>query len=202
MKNKLLKKLNNNDGASLMLALLFFVVCAVIGSIILTAAMTASGRMTGIKKNSEEYYALKSAVQVFQSDWSYGETTMFENNSGTKEVRPVSPSNVTKDYQYITGMMASRNKMALEVYKSGEPQTMTYTIKAPNMPDVKAAAKMDSKYNTEIVFNLSETKDTVEGTGTVTLIFSGGVTTTITDNVEYTQVTWSSPEVYLGGTLR
>ena len=201
MKNRVLKKLNNNNGASLMVALLFFVVCAVVGSIILTAAMTASGRMTGIKKNSEEYYALKSAVRVFKSDWSYGETTLYQDSDGNYKIRPAEIK-LTKDYLYVSGIMESRNNMAVGLCQTGETQTATYTISATDLPTVKAVATMDENYDTEIVFNLAGSDEEVEGTGTITLVFNGAIQSFMTDNVNYLQVTWGNPQVYVGGTLR
>ena len=53
MKKTVFKKLRSNDGASLMLALLFFVVCAVVGSIFLTAATVAAGRVRSIDHETE-----------------------------------------------------------------------------------------------------------------------------------------------------
>lgn len=65
MLNKVLKrKLNSNEGASLMVALLFFVMCATIGSIILAAATASSGRLKNLEKEDQTYYATSSAAQA------------------------------------------------------------------------------------------------------------------------------------------
>ena len=60
----LVKKLKNNDGATLMLALLFFVMCATVGSIVLTAATASSGRLAGLISDEKGYYAVSSAADL------------------------------------------------------------------------------------------------------------------------------------------
>lgn len=60
-KKVLLKKLGNNEGASLMVALLFFVMCATIGSIILAAATVSSGRLKNLMESDQRYLAVTSA---------------------------------------------------------------------------------------------------------------------------------------------
>ena len=59
-----LNKLKSNNGATLMLALLFFVVCAVTGSMILVSATASSGRLEGMKRRDQNYYAVMSAVKM------------------------------------------------------------------------------------------------------------------------------------------
>ena len=58
------KKLRSNEGASLMVALLFFVMCATVGSIILTAATASSGRLAKIRQDDQTYYATSSAAEL------------------------------------------------------------------------------------------------------------------------------------------
>ena len=55
-------KLNNNRGASISVALLFFLVCAVIGSVVLTAGMAAAGRYSKLVESDKRYYCVNSAV--------------------------------------------------------------------------------------------------------------------------------------------
>ena len=54
-------KLNNQNGASLLVALLFFVMCATVGSIILAAATASAGRMKSYAETDRQYY-LNSSV--------------------------------------------------------------------------------------------------------------------------------------------
>ena len=54
-------KLNNQNGASLLVALLFFVMCATVGSIILAAATASAGRMKSYTESDRQYYLTSSA---------------------------------------------------------------------------------------------------------------------------------------------
>ena len=67
------KKLKSNIGASITFALLLFLVCSVVGSIILTSATAASGRLSGLAKSDERYYAVTSAAQLFRDALLGGE---------------------------------------------------------------------------------------------------------------------------------
>ena len=60
------KKLKSNSGATLMLALLFFVVCAVTGSMILVSATAAAGRLDGLGRKEQNYYAVRSATKLVE----------------------------------------------------------------------------------------------------------------------------------------
>ena len=62
------KKLSDNSGASLLIALLFFMICAVIGSMIITISMAASGRMQNLKDNQQSYYTVYSAVKLLTQE--------------------------------------------------------------------------------------------------------------------------------------
>ena len=57
-------KLRSRRGASLTFALLLFLVCAVIGSVVLTAGTAASGRMSQIAEMDQRYYSVHSAASL------------------------------------------------------------------------------------------------------------------------------------------
>ena len=59
--NIIIKKMRSGKGASITFALLLFLVCAVLCSVILAAATTASGRMAGIAETDQRYYSVTSA---------------------------------------------------------------------------------------------------------------------------------------------
>lgn len=65
MKTQLIRaKLGSRKGATILFALFFFIVCAVIGSIVLTAATAAAGRMKDVREINKRYYAVNSAADV------------------------------------------------------------------------------------------------------------------------------------------
>ncbi len=66
MKRLISGKMNSKKGASLMLALLLFLVCAVVGSVILTAGTAASGRISSLREMDQRYYAVMSAAELFR----------------------------------------------------------------------------------------------------------------------------------------
>lgn len=88
-------KLQNENGATLMLALLFFIMCAVAGSIILASATGAAGRAAGTssdstqsitqrKENIQDYYTLTSAADFLVSQIK-GKSVMIRTDSVTSE---------------------------------------------------------------------------------------------------------------------
>lgn len=62
------RKLKSNSGATLLMALLFFAVCAVTGSMILVSATAAAGRLDGLSKRDQNYYAVRSAVKLLEQE--------------------------------------------------------------------------------------------------------------------------------------
>ena len=65
MGRKMLKKLRSRKGASLTFALLAFLVCAVISAVLLASASASAGRLSGLVKSDQRYYAVNSAAQLF-----------------------------------------------------------------------------------------------------------------------------------------
>ena len=60
------KKLRSQYGASITFALLLFLVCAVLCSVIIVAATTASGRMSNLAEMDQRYYAVTSAAELMK----------------------------------------------------------------------------------------------------------------------------------------
>ena len=76
MKNLITKKLKSSSGASLSFALLFFIMCATIGSIILVAATTASGRLKNLQEDDQTYFATSSAAELVEDMMSEAEVSI------------------------------------------------------------------------------------------------------------------------------
>ncbi len=58
------KKIQSQRGASLTYALLVFLVCAVVGSAVLTAGTAAGGRMDNLAEMDQRYYSVNSAARL------------------------------------------------------------------------------------------------------------------------------------------
>lgn len=64
MKNRIKDKLRSRTGASITYALLIFLVCAIIGSAVLTAGTAASGRLSQMVEIDQRYYSVNSAASL------------------------------------------------------------------------------------------------------------------------------------------
>ena len=84
MKNNLIKKIRSQTGASITFALLLFLVCAVLCSVILTAATVSSGRMSGMAEADQRYYAVTSAAELLKNLIDGQSVTIEKIYSGTK----------------------------------------------------------------------------------------------------------------------
>ena len=80
---KILKKLNDQAGASITFALLLFLVCAVVGSAVLVAGTAASGRMSKIAEMDQRYYAVNSAAHLLSKSISDETVTVKKVTPGT-----------------------------------------------------------------------------------------------------------------------
>ena len=87
-----------------MLALLFFVVCAVIGSIFLTAASTAAGRARVISNEDLEGYSFDAAVKMIEKNGSISSVS-FTQTQGDEE--PVSTASLSaQNFSDVISYMA------------------------------------------------------------------------------------------------
>ena len=96
------RKLRSRRGASITFALLLFLVCAVLSSVIIVAASTASGRMSKLAETDRRYYAVTSAAELMKdllkqpvSIVKRTETTIVQNKTVTrvdKETRKIVPT--------------------------------------------------------------------------------------------------------------
>ena len=60
------KKLKSQKGVSILMALFLFLACAVVGSVVLTAATAASGRRVQLDISDQRYYSVDSAAGVIR----------------------------------------------------------------------------------------------------------------------------------------
>ena len=86
MKKVLLKKLRSNEGASLTYAILLFLVCAVVGSIVLTAGTIASGRLAEKAQMDQRYYHVVSTAE-FLKDTLEGKSVVIIREKDPSSIR-------------------------------------------------------------------------------------------------------------------
>lgn len=83
MKN-LKRKLRSNRGASITFALLIFLVCAIVSGVVIVAASTAGGRMSGMKETDQRYFAATAAAHVLQD--------IFDDKTVVVNYNPANPA--------------------------------------------------------------------------------------------------------------
>lgn len=73
MMSRVQRKIEDRSGASLSVALLFFLVCAIVGSILITAASVSVGRLKNIELGEQDRYAVDSAMELIAENMKGGE---------------------------------------------------------------------------------------------------------------------------------
>lgn len=90
MKKRIWTKLKEETGASLTFALLIFLVCAVVGSVVITAGTTAAGKFSKMTEMDRRYYNLASAVNLLSEELSSRTVTIIREK--------VTQETITTDY--------------------------------------------------------------------------------------------------------
>ena len=90
-------KLQSNNGATILFALLVFLVCAVIGSVVLSAGTAASGRFSKTAESDRRYYAVESAARLLEGIYDGKTITISRKSENTNvtEYQLVTANNVT-----------------------------------------------------------------------------------------------------------
>ena len=191
MKKAVRKKLKSNEGASLMVALLFFVVCAALGSIVLSVATVASGRMAGIKRDSQTIDVLVSTAHLFENEWGKGDVYIKKNGGSTTVVNAGEESNFGN----------IRKDMMTEIINGNETSSRqcSININLGDFSSVKIDVDMTSDFSTTMSFSIPSDDENISN-GLVTLSYKAS-----DSKSEYNDdriVTWSKPHMSIGGNLK
>ena len=81
IRDRLRKKLCSEKGASLSYALLLFLVAAAVGSVVLTAATSASGRLAGLAEADQRYYSVTSAAELLKERYDGQQVTVIQTKT-------------------------------------------------------------------------------------------------------------------------
>ncbi|NCB32305.1 MAG: hypothetical protein EOM64_00235 [Erysipelotrichia bacterium] len=187
MKKCLIKKLNQSQGASLMLALLVFLICAMCGSVVLAAGTAAAGRIAGLKESDQSLYTLTSAAGAIGDELRTARYTYDSDNAALTEVTPKS-SIMAGTLEYLCSMIADGNDSATK--------NVTLTAAGSDLlsDEVNADITMDSKYSIQAVFTMNDSR-------TAVILTSAGVP--YVDSQYETEdspksMTWADPEITVG----
>ena len=136
---KLKQKLKSQTGASITFALLLFLVCAVVGSVVLTAGTAAAGRMSELARMDQRYYSVTSAAQLLRDTMdgkqvSVTQKTITENGtiitSPSPEVDPEVESPILKaSALQLINETAEDAKMVWNLTGSSDIQNAALNVK-------------------------------------------------------------------------
>lgn len=113
------KKLTSRAGASLGISLLLFLVCAVLGSVILTAGTTTLGRVYSVSDSDQRYYSVTSAAELLSKELTGKQVTI----TRTKVSEEGKPDEYTMKVQTAvpTDAIVDEKKVVIMVQKDAIP---------------------------------------------------------------------------------
>ena len=126
MMRKLGNKMKSNSGATILFALLVFLVCAVIGSVVLSAGTAASGRFSKTAESDRRYYAVESAARLLEGVFDGKTITISRAEKETKVInyQLVTENGKTARDDGTPDEAASGKKYSAEITIDGkEPDT-------------------------------------------------------------------------------
>lgn len=149
------QKCASTSGASLLIALFFLLLCAIVGSIVLTSASVASGRFANLKEAEQSYYSVSSASKLLKAELEGEKYSKYEILS--KDGMPLEneyyalPQNKMKEFliKGVEQVMTSQTEYSdiFTIYSSEQV-----------MEEVTAYFSMDSQYNISITVTQGRTK--------------------------------------------
>ena len=144
------KKCKSTSGGSILIALLFLLMCALAGSVVLTAASTSSGRLVHLKKDEQSYYSVLSAAKLLKKEIEGEKYSRYQVVSQDNELVADGYNEMPKK-----GMKEFLKKAADQVFESQFFYSDRWTIKASEtaMEEVTAQFSMDTQYNITITFS-------------------------------------------------
>jgi len=164
MKNKIVKKITNKDGATLIIALLMMLIAALVCGIIISAALTSVKTAKNDFDNQQAYLTVSSAAEIVKSKI---EST--KCSSKRVEVYSTNPENggALESSTYITTSSGSFRDWIEAAFafidKYGEVKSYqrNMIIEAEGLEQVTASFQMDSSYNIKVTFTLEDKKNRV-----------------------------------------
>ncbi len=190
--------LRDTAGASLVIALVFFLICAVIGSVVITAATVNTKAAASYRTNQQDEYTMSSAVNLFGTqlqkdaianwDHSTGQPTPVGTYSGTAFFKELFES-------YEDEIWAAHENGAPFIID--EPFKIEAPSEAPSMADVYAMVVIDRDLNITATLSLSSQMEAKSPFNQTVSIQS---MPTYNNKGQLTKVTWKAPVITSQGT--
>ena len=169
-KNRILRKLRSDKGASITFGLLLFLVCAIISSVVLVAGTGAAGRMSGMSQTEQRYYSVNSTAKLITEELKDASATIIKigdkqylvSGSNLKEITGDPASAISSLPEYIAyktgGFDGSGGTFDLELdMKQLDPDATDVSMNAAVSSDDKLSIKIDNDdYNMTLVFSTNK----------------------------------------------
>lgn len=149
----LIQKYKSTNGASIFISLIFLLLCAVAGSVILSAASTSSGRVRTLGENKQSYYSVISAARALESEISGEKYSIYKVLSADKTMIEQG-YNQTPQKSMKEFLMIASDK----IFSSGEAFSSRWEIESSEdqIGKVIAQFSMDTGYNITILLSQKE----------------------------------------------
>ena len=189
---KLSQKLRSRRGASITFALLLFLVCAVVSSVVIVAATTASGRLSQLARMDQRYYAVNSAAELLcdvftgSADSPAPSVTVTRDKDGTVDT-DAAMSNSTD------ALLVDASKKLAEALEKGEPVTLDAINLASSIEGDPLACTINGiiQKNGLLEFTIKNTAGVAGTTYTLKLTLASNVKRTeLPDNAVRYTVSW------------
>lgn len=182
MRDKVKRKLSSQRGASLLMALLYFLVAAMVGAVVLTAAVTNAGRVTRNKADQQTYLAVSSAVLLAQEDLKNATFTAVKTETTKVDEYGVGES-TSETTIVLTGTKICTKDFVANVYNNDqlEPESLEFNSNG-RLPTAEGSMSIDNKYNITIELHVKTDANSMAYSTTVT--FPASVNTQVTTSSE------------------
>ena len=197
--NRIRNKLRSQTGASLTFALLLFLVCAVVGSVVLTAGTAAAGRMSEITEMDQRFYSVNSAARLLIeliddkpvtivetipesgiATYEYGDGTELNDSSFDSIVREAA-------YYYIT-QIAPDDKVTGRKLVTGADNRYKLNMSTGDIDEIAVLVKEELKDDGTMVLNVENTSN--KDKYAMELTFAPDVKKTVNDQETQSVTTW------------
>lgn len=196
---KLKQKLKSQTGASITFALLLFLVCAVIGSVVLTAGTAAAGRMSELAKSDQRYYSVTSAARLLRN--------MVENETVTivKTVKATGETSFTINGEADNTSFAPNSLPEDAAYsyviQNGTPKKRTITLSVGGYDSLKSTIEETLAADGTLTFRILSQPDGNNSQYALSAVYTADVKKNTGSNAytgeetEITKISWRLAEM-------
>lgn len=146
-----INRIKASEGATILIALLFFLLCAVAGTVVLSAGVTASGRANGVITEQQSYYAVSSAAQLLKNEINDKTIDCYINSTD---------SDTTKYYSTPDSSLKKLLENGFETIlkgKAGSTYDDVLTIAAGSNDYNQSLGTVEGKFSMDTNFNIEIT---------------------------------------------